>query len=76
MRIPILIGGDVSVIERLPVIRLEKGDWNLVVENLKDSILSPVPNIPIHLGQPSNFQVLFTSKGTERNLNIYCEKIT
>lgn len=76
MRIPILINGNVSLLNTsLPVIRLEKGNWNLVAENLKDSKLSPVPG-SFTLDIPTNFQVEFTVKGTERDLNIYCEILT
>ena len=75
MRIPILINGTPSLIRDLPVIRLDKGNWKVVVENHIDSVLHPVPNVPIHLAVPTNFQLNFITKGTERNLNIYCEKI-
>lgn len=76
MRIPILIHGNVPLLNTpLPAIRLEKGNWNLVAENLIDSKLSPVPG-SFSLDTPSNFQLSFTTKGTERDLNIYCEMIT
>lgn len=72
MRLPLLIAGNVSRILACASVRLPMGNWRVIFENHKDSVLSLTHGQVV---QGGNHQVCVIQKGTETDLNIFAEKI-
>lgn len=71
MKLPLLIAGNVKAMAQFATVRLPMGKWKIIFENHKDSVLSLTHG---QIVQGGNLQLVFVSKGSETNLNIFAEK--
>lgn len=72
MRLPLLVAGNVVKIVDCASVRLPMGNWRIIFENHKDSVLSLVHG---QLIQGGNVQVCVIKRGSETDLNIFAELI-
>lgn len=70
MRLPLLVAGNVRSMIQFATVRLPLGKWKIVFENHKDSVLSVTHG---QIVQGGNLCIMFVTKGTEPNLNIFAE---
>lgn len=70
MRLPLLVAGNVKAMAQFATVRLPAGKWKIIFENHKDSVLSVTSG---QIVQGGNLQIMFITKGSEPNLNIFAE---
>jgi hypothetical protein len=87
MRLPLIVGARPSVAKRGPIVNLSDGEWRVIVENLRDSVLRIYYNSLLDSYEsiistcetkctfigPCKVQVEIASPGSERDIHVFAE---